>query len=90
MRNDVHRKELVQIRWAPEGTTVFPTFEGTLTIRGENPASPSHLELDGAYTPPFGIAGQVFDAAIGHRIAKATAREFLKDVKHAIEGAAPE
>jgi len=44
------------------------------------------VELDGAYVPPFGPAGQLFDATIGRRIAQATAREFLKDLKASIEG----
>jgi len=47
--------------------------------------SVSHIELDGSYIPPFGAARQLFDAAIGRRIAQPTAREFLKDVKAVIE-----
>jgi hypothetical protein len=77
---------VIQITWSPEGNTIFPRFEGTLAVYGEG-ADPgvSYIELDGSYVPPFGPAGQLFDAAIGRRIAQATAREFLKDVKAAIE-----
>jgi hypothetical protein len=76
--------DLMLITWMPEGTGVFPAFDGILIVRaGEGNAS--SLELDGNYTPPFGAAGQIFDAAIGHRIAQATARELLKDLKRAIE-----
>ena len=71
------------ISWLPEGTGVFPAFRGTLMVRSEN--GTSAIELDGTYTPPFGAAGQVFDATIGHRIAQATARELLKDLKAAVE-----
>ncbi len=77
---------VIQIIWTPEGSTVFPRFEGTLMISGEGlDPSVSHIELDGSYIPPFGAAGQLFDAAIGRRLAHATACEFLKDVKAAIE-----
>lgn len=75
------------ISWAPEGTLVFPSFEGTLAVRGDS--NRSYIELDGSYTEPFGAAGQRFDATVGHEIAQATAREFLGDLRRAIEGAQP-
>ena len=75
----------LRITWMPEGTTIFPTFQGTLAIWRDDDPSVTQIELDGTYEPPFGAAGQIFDAAIGQRIAQATAREFLKDVKGAIE-----
>lgn len=75
----------IRVTWTPEGTSVFPTFEGELVIRSDGNPNVTDIELDGAYDPPFGAAGQIFDAAIGQRIAQATAREFLKDVKEAIE-----
>ena len=78
--------DAIEISWRPEGMLVFPSFEGTLAICSESDRNVSRLELEGSYTPPFGVAGMLFDAAIGHRIAQATAREFLKDVKNAIEG----
>jgi hypothetical protein len=73
------------VTWAPEGTTVFPTFEGSLAIAADGNPNATFIELDGSYDPPFGAAGQIFDAAIGQRIAQATAREFLKDLKDAVE-----
>ena len=75
----------IRITWAPEGPTIFPTFEGVLVTWPDGQEGLSYIELDGAYEPPFGAAGQIFDAAIGGRIAQATAREFLKDVKEALE-----
>lgn len=77
--------DIIEIAWMPEGIAVFPRFDGSLTVSGEDDPNVSYIELDGAYTPPFGATGQLFDAAIGRRIAQATAREFLKDVKAAIE-----
>jgi len=82
-RGEASLNDLMLITWVPEGTAVFPTFEGILIVRSEN--GTSSIELDGTYTPPFGTAGQVFDAAIGHRIAESTAHELLKDLKAAVE-----
>lgn len=81
-RGEAGLNDLMLITWVPEGTGVFPAFEGILIVRSENGTS---IELDGTYTPPFGPAGQAFDATIGHRIAKSTARELLKDLKAAVE-----
>jgi hypothetical protein len=77
--------ERFEIAWMPEGSVVFPRFEGTLAIGGESDSGRSSIELDGSYTPPFDGAGKIFDAAIGHQITQATALEFLKDLKRAIE-----
>ncbi|HTU68929.1 MAG TPA: hypothetical protein VMF11_01295 [Candidatus Baltobacteraceae bacterium] len=87
-RDDEGLNDLVRITWQPEGTVVFPQFEGTLVAwGGEDPAS-SVIELRGHYAPPLGAAGQVFDEAIGLRIAQATAHEFLRDIKREIESRA--
>ncbi len=84
-RDDQNLNDLIRITWAPEGRAVFPKFAGTLVVWGEDDASVSYIELDGAYSPPLGTAGEIFDEAIGHRIAESTAREFLKDIKRGIE-----
>ncbi|HLY03659.1 MAG TPA: hypothetical protein VKR56_14330 [Candidatus Cybelea sp.] len=78
-------RERFVIAWMPEGSVVFPRFEGTLAIGDESESGHSCIELDGSYTPPFDGTGKIFDADIGHQIAQATAREFLKDLKSAIE-----
>ena len=67
---------------------MFPRFEGTLVVWGEDDASSSFIELRGEYTPPLGAAGQVFDEAIGYRIAQTTAQQFLGDIKREIEARA--
>jgi hypothetical protein len=88
-RGEASLNDLMLIRWMPEGTGIFPTFEGVLIVAtSDDGANVSSIELDGTYTPPFGSAGQVFDAIIGRRIAEATARELLKDLKRAIESPA--
>jgi hypothetical protein len=85
VRIEAEIKDPVKIRWVPEGSTIFPIFEGELHLSPNGESRRTVIELDGAYTPPFGPAGQIFDAAIGHRIAKRTAYEFLKDLKAAVE-----
>ncbi len=85
-RDDENLNDLIRISWSPEGKTIFPAFSGTLTVWDEPDEKLSYIEIDGRYTPPLGATGQVFDEAIGRRIAESTAREFLKDVKRAIEG----
>lgn len=80
--------EVIAVSWRPEGTAMLPRFEGKLTVWGGDDPSSTVLELSGQYLPPFGIAGQVFDEAIGRQIAHSTAAEFLSDIKRAVD--APE
>jgi len=84
-RDDDNLNSVVRVAWEPEGTVIFPRFEGTLIAWGEDDPMRSAIELWGHYTPPLGAAGQVFDDVIGYEIAKATAREFLRDIKRDIE-----
>jgi hypothetical protein len=84
-RDDQNLNDLIRIRWTPEGTVVFPRFSGTLVVWGDENPEVSYIELDGEYKPPLGATGQLFDEVIGHRLAEATAREFLRDVKDGIE-----
>ena len=86
-RDHQNLNDLIRIDWSPEGATVFPRFAGTLVVCGNEAPGRSSIELDGTYEPPLGAAGQIFDAAIGHTIAQATARELLNDLKTAIERA---
>jgi hypothetical protein len=74
----------INVRWRPEDDAPYPTFDGTLSLAAATPKA-SVLTLDGEYEPPLGTAGKVFDAAIGHRIAEATAHELLKEIGDRIE-----
>ena len=80
-----HRRDLMHITWAPEGKAVFPKFEGTLVVWAGEDGKESYIELEGKYEPPFDGAGRIFDEVIGRRLAELTAREFLDDLKRAIE-----
>ena len=91
-RHDVHVKhELVEeqgksklaLSWDPEDQTV-PRFTGTLTS-SEKETGKTTLTLDGTYTPPLGVAGAAFDLIVGRKIAAATARALLEDVKQFVE-----
>jgi len=84
-RDDDSLNNLMRIAWEPESSVVFPRFEGTMLAWGEDDPGKSFIELRGHYTPPLGAAGQVFDEAIGYEIARATAREFLRDIKRDVE-----
>lgn len=87
-RDDQNLNNLMRIAWQPEGTVMFPRFEGTLVVWGEDDPKHSFIELCGHYTPPLGAAGQIFDEAIGYRIAQATAQQFLGDIKREIDARA--
>lgn len=67
------------VRWTPAAGGPYPDFEGTLTLRGGSEPATSRLEISGDYQPPLGAAGRAFDAALGSRIASATARGLLED-----------
>ncbi|MEO7202906.1 MAG: hypothetical protein ABI431_08560 [Candidatus Tumulicola sp.] len=83
-RDDRNLNDVIRISWASEGGVVFPTFSGTLVVRGEADPTRSSIELDGHYQPPLGAAGELFDEAIGHRMAQSTVRELLEDIKRSM------
>jgi hypothetical protein len=78
-------EQRIAVTWRPElEQEPFPTFTGTLALEAATPKACA-LVLDGTYEPPFGVAGKVFDAAVGRRIAEATAEELLKEIGGFIE-----
>ncbi len=60
--------EVMDIALHPHDGGPYPVFRGTLNAEEET-GMLSRLDLDGEYVPPLGIAGAVFDAVVGHRIA---------------------
>jgi hypothetical protein len=71
---------LLDVSWTPKDGGPYPSFSGTLSV-AEDAIGWSRIEIDGSYRPPFGIAGAAFDAAVGQRIAQATASELLAEIK---------
>ncbi len=80
--------KLLDVSWAPKDGGPYPTFRGTISV-AEDAASWSRIEIDRTYSPPFGIAGAAFDAAIGHRIAQGTASELLGELKRILLAVPP-
>jgi hypothetical protein len=78
--------EIMEIAWSPHDGGPYPTFRGTLSAE-EGGATFCRLDLDGGYEPPFGVAGVMFDAVVGHRIAVAAARALLDEIKTGVERA---
>jgi hypothetical protein len=72
--------KLLDVSWAPKDGGPYPSFAGTLSV-AEDATGWSRIEIDGTYSPPFGIAGAAFDAAVGHRIAQGTVTELLAELK---------
>ena len=73
------------VHWEAEEGGLYPVFDGTLAVGGDEDYNAFWLLLDGTYVPPGGIVGAVFDAVVGHRIAVATAKSLLGDMSEAIE-----
>lgn len=75
--------KLMDVSWTPKDGGPYPSFTGTLSI-AEDAIGWSRVELDGTYSPPFGLAGAAFDAIVGHRIAQSTATELLDEIKRIV------
>ncbi len=74
---------LLRICWEPDAT-IFPSFEGKLHAEpaGEGACT---LTIGGTYDVPGGVAGQLFDAVVGVRIAAGTLEQLLETFRDAIE-----
>lgn len=75
--------DAMMVEWHA-GTRLFPNFHGTLRLRIASIES-TRLTFEGAYRPPLGFAGVVFDTLIGRSIARATMRELLDRIAFALE-----
>jgi hypothetical protein len=74
------------VHWEAEKPGPYPVFDGELTIDGDEDYNAFWLVLDGGYRPPGGLAGGVFDAVMGHRIAETVTRGLLDAMGSEIEG----
>lgn len=73
----------LNICWEPDAN-LFPSFCGTLRSVATGPATCT-LSLEGTYDVPGGVAGQLFDAVVGVRIALGTLEQLLGKFRDAIE-----
>jgi hypothetical protein len=69
------------IHWEAEGGGLYPNFDGELSVESDEDYNAFWFVLNGSYEPPGGVAGQLFDAAVGHRIAETTARGLLSEMR---------
>jgi hypothetical protein len=69
--------------WEPEAS-LFPSFRGALHADSTGEKSCT-LSIHGNYEVPGGVAGQLFDAVIGVRIAHGTLEQLLCQFRDAIE-----
>ena len=71
------------VRWkagdTPSGIPT-PGFAGTLTLSAGEDYNECSLRLDGAYEPPGGLPGALFDELVGRRIAHSTLTGLLEGV----------
>ncbi len=74
----------LHVGWEPDGTSIFPSFEGTMWAEPTGDTSCT-LFIEGTYDAPGGIAGQVFDAVVGQRIARGTLETMLDGFRDAAE-----
>ena len=74
---------VLNVCWEPDAT-IFPRFEGTLHASDDGDRACT-LSIAGSYDAPGGVAGQIFDAVIGVRIAQATIEQLLGRFREAIE-----
>lgn len=72
------------IAWRPEGTTLFPTFAGRVDA-AEAGQQRCTLTISGTYDVPLGVAGALFDAVVGVRIAEGTLHGLLAELRGQIE-----
>ena len=75
----------MNVVWEPAGGGPFPRFTGQLLAKNDEGYDSFSLVLDGSYVAPLGVGGAAFDAALGHRIAIATARNLIAEIRDAIE-----
>jgi len=75
----------IGISWEPiDGLQAFPRFSGSIVVWSEESPERCYVELRGSYEPPFGTAGELFDAALGQLIAQRTAHELLRELRSAV------
>jgi hypothetical protein len=75
------------VTWSPRGGGPFPDFAGALAVEKSAHNDFFGLLVSGHYEPPFGTVGALFDAALGRRIAQASARDLLRSIADYIENA---
>jgi len=74
---------MLTVSWHPVGP--YPDFKGTLSADADADGDGTVISLVGRYAPPGGPAGEAFDAMLGYRIARATLRDLLEQIRDGME-----
>lgn len=75
----VRRHPALQLLAQPVGGLPFPALKLLVTVRPHFPPG-TCVTLDLSYVPPLGMAGRLFDAIVGHHVARAIARSTLDEL----------
>ena len=70
--------------WDPLGTRAVPSFAGKIVASDDGPER-ARLAIEGRYKAPGGLAGKLFDALAGVRIARATLVALLTQLAAGID-----
>ncbi len=85
---DPHRipmKTILPMTWSATGVEgLFPSLDADLEVASLGP-SRTQLSISARYKPPMGALGRALDRALLHRVAEATAKDFLDRVGEAIQ-----
>jgi hypothetical protein len=74
------------VTWKSEtNDAMFPIFDGFLTVEADQDYDAFWLKIQGSYAPPGGVAGKLFDAVVGNRIAMTTTQNLLISIRDAAE-----
>jgi hypothetical protein len=73
------------VHWEAEQPGPYPIFDGILTVAADEDYNAFWLVLDGGYRPPGGLAGGIFDALVGHRIAETVTHGLFDAIRSEIE-----
>jgi hypothetical protein len=77
----------IPLRWRAKRTPIaFPVMQAELAVYPLTP-SETQLELAGSYEPPLGFVGRVIDGVVLHRIAEASVRQFIEDLRRHLDTA---
>jgi len=77
-------KTVVPLHWeAADGPGLFPSLDADLEVAPLG-AGTTQLSISARYVPPLGRLGRAIDRALLHRIAEATIKDFLDQVRAAI------
>lgn len=89
-RDESGLNDVIAIAWHVDGPVPLPGFRGTIGADWSTDGDDrqSVLRLDGTYTPPAGLLGEVFDEAIGSRMASLTIRDLLRRIARKVEALA--